>query len=278
MPYALKPTGLRRSADPQIGAETQQGHGRSGRQTPIWRVAKEHLLARIRELDPGENLPSYAELATEFGCSLAPIKQAIRELVSEGWISVQRGRPARVLWTGSFSGSARRAGHQLVTRAFHTAYRPLEQTETAIADAFGLVPGQFCIVCGRVRLIDGRAAAISIAYINPVFFMDPSRFFLDHDVVKGSLREVYATLGVRPIRIPATIKPALANEQERLLLEAPECTPVLRVHQETFVEWRGSGYVLEVMDATYTDEIDYRVDRLSDWKPDEIDDDLTRIG
>jgi DNA-binding GntR family transcriptional regulator len=189
----------------------------------------------------------------------------MRELAAQGWISLRRGRPARVLWTGSFRGSARRAGRQLITRTFHTAYRPLDPTEAAIGDDLGLDQDRFCIVCGRVRVIDGYPAAISLAYINPVFFSDPASFFLDHDVVAGSLRDVYSSLGVRPLRIPAMLKPALADEQERLLLGVAPCTPVLRAYQQTLVEWHGDAYVLEVMKGTYTDAVDYRVDRLTDW-------------
>lgn len=111
--------------------------------------------------------------------------------------------------------------------------------------------------------------------MNRVFFADPSRFFLDSDVVTGSLRDIYASLGVRPIRIPASLKPALADEQERLLFAVPICTPVLRVHQMAMVEWRGSSCVLEVMNATYTSEVDYRVDRLSEWSTWELDHDRT---
>ncbi len=237
---------------------------------PLWRVAQEHMLARIQSLDPGASLPGYADLATELGCSLAPIKQAARELAAQGWISLQRGRPARVLWTGSFRASAKRAGQRLVTRAFHTAYRPLETTEASIGDDLKLAQGQPCIVCGRVRVIDDKPAALSVAYINPVFFSNPDAFFLDHDVVSGSLRDVYASLGVRPLRIPATLKPALADERERRLLDAPPYTPVLRVHQQTLVEWQGATHMLEVMKGTYTDLIDYDVDRLTEWRSQEI--------
>lgn len=235
-------------------------------QKPLWRVAQEHLLAQIQGLDPGASLPSYAELAATLGCSIVPVKHAVRELAAQGWLSLQRGRPARVLWTGTFRGSARREGRRLITRAFHTAFRPLDLAETAIGRELGLAAGQSCIVCGRVRIIDDHPAAISRAYINPAFFADPAAFFLDHDVITGSLREVYGSLGVRPVRIPAILKAALADEQERLLLGVPPGTPVLRVFQQTLVEWRGTARVLEILKGTYTDAIDYRVDRLTEWR------------
>lgn len=245
------------------------GESRSAQRTtapaPLWREAKAQIQHIIQGLDPGQALPTYTELAVQFGCSLAPIKQAVRELALEGWISVQRGRPARVQWTGSFSASARHRGRHLRTRAYHTAYRPLDPAEEAIGEELGLAPGHPCIVCGRVRLLDDRAAALSMTYVNPLVFADPARFFLDHDIVSGSLRAVYGTLGVRPIRVPATLTPGLADPEERQLLGVPEVTPVLRAHQATLVEWRGTSLVLEVMNATYTAEVEYRVNRLADW-------------
>lgn len=149
---------------PDLGSDLglQLQTGGQTRNVPSWRDVKERPLARIRGLNAGEVLPPYTELASLFGCSLGSVKQAMRELAAEGWISVKRGRQARALWTGSSSGSSCRAGHQLLTRAFHTAYRPLEETEGPIARELGLPQGQSCIVCGRVRLIDSRAATISV--------------------------------------------------------------------------------------------------------------------
>lgn len=247
-------------------SDTRGVHPPVAEQKLMWRVAYEHLLLLIQSREPGESLPSYADLAAELECSLAPVKHAVRELAAQGWISLQRGRPARVLWTGSFRRSAERTGSSVVTRIFHSAFRPLEPTDAAIGQALGLANGQPCIVCGRVRAIDGKPVAISIAYINPMFFLHPETFFLDHDVVTGSLRDVYASLGVRPIRIPAVLKPALADQQERHLLGTEPCTPVLRVHQQTLVEWHGCAHVLEIMKGTYTSAIDYRVDRLPQWR------------
>ena len=265
-----EPTTQSRTPETTSRSEAIDDNGLESEALPLWRAAQEHLLAKIQCLDPGASLPSYAELADELGCSIAPIKQAARELAAQGWISLQRGRPAKVLWTGSFRASVKRADQQLETRAFHTAYRPLEPAEASIGDDLRVAHGQSCIVCGRVRIIDGKPAAISMAYINPVFFSNPDAFFLDHDIVLGSLREVYASLGVRPLRIPAILKPALADEWERGLLNAPPYTPVLRAHQQTLVEWRGVTHMLEVLKGTYTNLIDYRVDRLTEWRSSEL--------
>jgi len=232
---------------------------------PLWQIVRMHLLEQIELLDPGASLPSYTAIAAELNCSLAPVKQAVRELATEGWISLQRGRPPRVLWNLSFTNSARRAGHRLTTKMFESSYRLLERSEAFVLEALELIESEPCIVCGRVRTIDDIKAALMMTYINPIFFAKPESFFLDHDLVHGSLRAIYSGLQLHPIRIPALIKPALANLRDQRLLCIDVETPVLHVEQHTWVEWKEAARVLEVMHATYTADIDYHVDRLSEW-------------
>ena len=236
----------------------------------LYAMAKAELLNLIEALKPGDSLPTYPELAARMNCSVAPVKQAMRELQQEGRISLQRGRPAKVLWNNSFSRSARRTGHQITTRAFELSYRRLEAGEQGIESELGLESGGECIVCGRVRIVDNRPVALQVAYINPVFFREPQRFFLEHDVVSGSLSEVYAGLGFRPLSVTAKLRVGQADERERRVLSLSEATPVLRSHQWTVVDRNGKAEVLEVMNATYTQDIEFTVERLPKWNQWEI--------
>ncbi len=177
-------------------------------------------------------------------------------------MSLQRGRPAKVLWNNSFSRSAQSVGKSISTRVIEMAYRKLSPLEQGIASEMGIAPDGECIACVRIRLVDDRPAAMQSVYINPAFFPEPKLFFLQHDVVTGSLSEVYAGLGVRPLSIKAVLKAGLADEWERRLLELPETAPVLRSRQRTTVDNKGRAEVLEIMMASYTQEIDYEVERL----------------
>lgn len=237
---------------------------------PLNLRAKKELLALMEALGPGDSLPTYPELAERMNCSVAPIKQAMRELQHQGRISLQRGRRAKVLWNNSFSRSTRQAGLKLESRAFQMAYRPLDPVEQAIEGELGLAPGRECIVCGRVRVVDGKPVAMQVAYINPVFFGKPECFFLEHDVISGSLSDVYADLGFRPLRVTATLKVGRADERESDLLALPEDAPILRAHQVTIIDHGGRAETLEVLNATYTQDIEYTVERLPQWGGREI--------
>jgi len=223
-------------------------------------------MSRIHPLQPGDSLPTYDVLARQMNCSIVPVKRAMEELGRQGWVSLQRGRPARVLWIGSFSGSAKGSGLDVGTRCFLADFRPLESSHRSIERELGLIPGGSCIVCGRVRIVGGQPVAMQRTYVNPRVFPNPSRFFVDHDMATASLREIYAGLGVRPLRVTAVLKVALADEQERDILTLPVGAPVLRSHQTTIIEFAGSVLTLEVMDASYTEEINYAVDRIPQWE------------
>jgi DNA-binding GntR family transcriptional regulator len=228
-------------------------------------MAKMELLNLAQALPAGASLPTYAELAEKLGCSVAPIKMAAKELQTAGVLSLQRGRSARVLWNNSFSRSAQTHGKGLVTRPVEMRYRPLSPFEQGIADEMELAPAGECIVCERIRIVDGRPAALQTAYINPGFFREPKLFFLQNDMVTGSLSEVYAHLGFRPLSVNAVLKPGLADEREHRLLDLPETAPVLRSRQRTTVDKNGRAEVLEIMIASYTQDIDYAVERLPQW-------------
>src|SRR5437868_9418143 len=61
---------------------------------PIHTQFRAHLLQRIErgDLRQGQKLPSEREYADQLGVSLAPIRQAILDLVKEGYLHRTRGR------------------------------------------------------------------------------------------------------------------------------------------------------------------------------------------
>ncbi len=229
---------------------------------PLWVNVRAAILRQVQALPPGEALPTYDALAASFRCSIAPVKRAMEDLARQGWVSLHRGRPARVLWVGSFSRSAERRGAKVESRVFLADFRVLEGAEREIRDELGLAADEKCLVCGRVRLLDGQPIAMQQTWINPRVFAQPGRFFVDHDLASASLRDVYARLGVRPLRVSATLSAASADQREREILSLPEAAPVLRAHQTSLVEVDGKLLTLEVMDASYTQAVRYAVDRL----------------
>jgi GntR family transcriptional regulator len=67
----------------------------------LWEEIADRIRQRIQAgaLKPGETLPSRAEIAAEFECSVAPVRQALAELDREGWIVARQGKLAIVATT-----------------------------------------------------------------------------------------------------------------------------------------------------------------------------------
>ena len=65
---------------------------------PLWREIADAIANSIRAglLKPGDALPTQAELAAQWECSLAPVKRAITYLDTTGLIVARPGMRARV--------------------------------------------------------------------------------------------------------------------------------------------------------------------------------------
>jgi GntR family transcriptional regulator len=112
-------TGDRRGADDWVAALTVH----RGSFVPLHRQI--HDLVRqqivVGRLAPGTRLPSEGELATRWGVSLAPVRQALVDLAAEGYLDRTRGRgtvvrQAKVMEKlsvlSSFSGSHGQRGER----------------------------------------------------------------------------------------------------------------------------------------------------------------------
>lgn len=65
---------------------------------PLWREIADDIVRRIGAglLKPGDELPSQAEIAASWECSLAPVKRAVAFLDATGVIVARPGMRARV--------------------------------------------------------------------------------------------------------------------------------------------------------------------------------------
>lgn len=220
------------------------------------------LLKHLHAMSPGDSLPTYEQIAAQCACSIAPVRKAMEQLAREGRVDLQRGRPARLQVTNSFSRSSSSTGRKPDNRVFLAAYRPLESHEAGVGHELGVPSGAPCLVLGRVRLADSAPVALHMTYINPAAISNPKRFFLDFDAGQGSLCEFYAQIPAEPRRITAFLFAGAAEAQEVSLLLLPEGAPVMRARQITVAEIAGKVIPLEVMHATYTRAIEYEVERI----------------
>src|SRR5256714_1580735 len=125
------------------------------------------LLRRIErgELRQGQQLPSEREYADQLGVSLAPIRQAILDLVKEGYLNRTRGRGTfvqeakvdeKIAILSSFTQSMRAKG---LDPGIHIRFRGLVTADPAIGDALGTRERKLLLI-RRIASVAGEPMAL----------------------------------------------------------------------------------------------------------------------
>ena len=198
---------------------------------PLHTQFRAHLLRRIErgELRQGQKLLSERVYADQLGVSLAPIRQAILDLVKEGYLHRTRGRGTfvqeakveeKIAILSSFTQSMRAKG---IEPDIRIRFRGLVSVDAVIGEALRTRERKGLLI-RRLALLD--------AYLSPQAFPK----FLQADLADGSLyRTMEALYGVVPTRATSTIEVIRCQEEAELLGLIPG-TPALQVEGTTYDE------------------------------------------
>jgi GntR family transcriptional regulator len=226
---------------------------------PIYRQIEDAFREQITSgvLRPYDLLPSENELSKTLEVSPMTVRQAMGQLVKDGFAYRERGR-------GTFVASPR-LDHQLTrmvgfsedmqARGLKPGSSILQFKQVAApADAAELlqVPaGELVLYIKRVRLLDGHPVGIHETYLRGVAI---SREELEK---AGSLYELLQAQGVVFDGAQDVIEAAFANEEMSELLDVPLKVPLLRV---TRVSHAPGGVPIELVHAIYrSDFYRYRI-------------------
>lgn len=194
----------------------------SSQQPARYEQIAEHLRALIEDSEPGDRLPTEAELCEQFGVSRMTARQAVQIVAAEGLIERRRGagtfvraRPVeRDLGSPlSFSEAMRRRGMAATSKTL--SWGPADPTDDERA-ALGLEPGQSVYALERLRLADGAPMAIERAVL-PVDLAQS----LEDGFDTGSLHTAFQRLGRAPERAHAEVTAQRASKRQRELLGLP---------------------------------------------------------
>lgn len=184
-----------------------------------WEIAS-YLRTLVSQGNPGDRLPSDAELCGRFEVSRMTARHAVQQLEHEGLLFRRRGqgtfiapRPVmRLLGSPlSFSESMRRRGLPASSRLLQWAeIDPSPENITALQ----LLSGQRPWVLERLRLADGVPMAIERVVMHPTLAGVSS-----DDLEVGSLHAAFERLGRIPTRAQAWVSARIADGRERRLLE-----------------------------------------------------------
>ncbi len=205
---------------------------------PLHHQVRNYLLGSIErgELLPGQQLLQEKEYASRFGISLAPVRQAILDLVKEGYLYRVPGKGTfvreqkveeKISILSSFSESMRAKGLSATLRVVELR---VGKIPPALRSVLGPDDQQY-VFLQRVALSQGEAIALLSSYI-------PARLVPGMETIDFQGRSLYKTLeeryGIVLARAENTIEVVRCRAAQAAALGISPGTPMLQVEGKTY--------------------------------------------
>jgi len=206
---------------------------------PLHHQVRNYLLGCIEQgdLQPGQKLLQEREYAARFGISLAPVRQAILDLVKEGYLYRVPGRGTfvreqkveeKISILSSFTESMRAKGLNAVLRVVELRVGKAPAAIKAMLEA----DDQQFVFLQRVALVDGgEAIALLSSYL-------PARLVPGLENIDLNGQSLYKTLeeryGIVLARAESTIEVVRCRSTQSTILGIPQGTPMLQVEGKTY--------------------------------------------
>jgi GntR family transcriptional regulator len=209
----------------------------------------DYLRDLVANSDPGDRLPSEAELCDHFGVSRMTARQAVQLLANDGLVERRRGAGTfvrahpvlRDLGSPlSFSGSMRARG---MTASSETLEWGEVEPDADEREALGLGEDATGYVLERLRKADGTPMAIERAVLPRQLALQ-----LGDDFQEGSLHEAFRGVGRIPTEAHAEVSARRATRRERELLGLPPSGIVISERRTIFDQ---DGAALERTETRY---------------------------
>jgi GntR family transcriptional regulator len=208
---------------------------------PFYYQLRQILEAEIAsgKIDPGDRLPSEAELCDRYGVSRTVVRQTLSDLENESLIVRFKGRGSFVAGPKtsellvqsltSLHEDVRARGQDLETRVLRLETEPVSPY---VADILKLAPGAKIVLLERLRIVDAVPLQLTTAYL-PYALCAP---VLDLDMSQRSLYEVLEQdLGFDLHRGRRSVESSLAGKIVAEHLAIRENDPVLVLSGATYL-------------------------------------------
>ncbi len=226
---------------------------------PIYYQLKQIIRQKIEagEWQPGQIIPSERELCAEHGISRMTVRQALVELVNEGWLRREQGKGTfvahrkieqRLATLTSFSQDMAARGKQAEAKVLRQEMAPASPD---VAAALGLAEGAPVLLIERLRLANGEPLALETCHLS----VPGCAGLLAEDLAGQSLYGVLVrNYGLVPSRASQQIEAAICEPRPMHLLGLRRGAPVLLIHRTTLSQagvpfehtisiYRGDKYV-----------------------------------
>jgi GntR family transcriptional regulator len=219
---------------------------------PIYYQLEEGIKVAIQqqELMPGEMIPSEREYAEKYGISRMTVRQALSNLVNDGYLYRQRGKGTFVAHQKieqplkgltSFSEDMRSRGLEPSTRVI--SFTEVKASHD-LAAKLDLEAGAPLFELKRVRLADQLPMAYEMLYISKELAQG-----LTKEIAVNSIYDyVENKLGLKIQHGRQVLEASIARKTEAEMLEVAEGAPVLLIERRTTLD---SNKPFEVVRSVY---------------------------
>jgi GntR family transcriptional regulator len=211
------------------------------------------ILTRIQtgELQPGARLPSENDLCIEFKAGRNTVRHALSDLTSKGYVESVQGVgtfvtetlfPKTVEFLYGFSQEMAQRGKSVTSQVLDARLIP---ADPLLARVLRIQLGAEVVFLNRLRVVDGKPAAIERAYLPHAFCQG----ILAHDFSQESLYDVLAVqYNMKPDHAEQEIGAEIATPQVAGLMGLDHPAPVLVMRRETRT---ADGRVIEYVESEF---------------------------
>jgi GntR family transcriptional regulator len=210
---------------------------------PLYQQIKDAIRLQIEAGDwrPGQQIPSEPELSEGLGVARGTVRNAITELVHEGWLErrqgdgtyvTRRSLEQRLMGFYSFAREARERGQELTSRVLEwTTVRCSE----GLARRLEQPAGEPVLHVTRLRLLEGEPVVLESCLI-PAAVAAPLR---EEDFTQGALYDALEErCGVRILLAEESFSAITLGAYEAELLQVPPGAPALSVERVAYAPGR----------------------------------------
>ncbi len=219
---------------------------------PLYYQLEEYIKGLIEkgELQPGETLPPEREYAQKYKISRMTVRQAINQLVNEGYLYRQKGKGTFVSerkieqplqGLTSFTEEMKARGLVPGSQLVHFEIIP---APSPIAEQLTIAENTPIYDIKRIRLADGVPMALETNYISAHLAKNLTEQIANeslYDYIEGQLK-------VRIDSATQVIESSIASKDEAALLNIAEGAPVMLIQRKTFQK---EGTPIELVKSIY---------------------------
>ena len=219
----------------------------------LYQQVANSILEQIQsgELQPGARLPSENALSEQHQVGRNTIRHALSELTVKGYVESVQGVgtfvtetlfPKTVEFLYGFSQAMAQRGKNVGSKVIEAK---IIQADPLLARVLRIQLGAEVVFLNRLRIVDGKPAAIERAYLPHTFCLG----ILEHDFSQESLYDVLAVqYNMKPDHAEQEIGAEIATPQVAALMELSHPAAVLVIHRETRT---AEGRVIEYVESEF---------------------------